>query len=66
MNIKYVGQNTADFLKFTFGDAVEEDSLQEQAEASPNLKGRAGHGEKGEKDKKRQNHWSSSAKYNFQ
>lgn len=48
--MKYVGQNTAHFLTFTFGSAMEEDSLQEQAQVSPNLKGRAGHGEKGEKD----------------
>lgn len=31
--------------------AMEEESLQEQAQVFPNLKGRAGNGEKGKKDK---------------
>lgn len=47
-NNKYVGQNTAYFSTFAFGDVMGEKSLQELAQVSPNLRGKAlGEGREG-------------------
>lgn len=47
-NFKYAGQNTAHFCKIAFGDVKEGESLQELAQVSPNLQGRAqGEGREG-------------------